>query len=78
MTHKNNIYKERYVKPEMRVDEFVMAQSILASSGPGGEDSGPIEGVPINPDPGEAATNERRGQWGNLWAEDAGETASRW
>ena len=55
--------KRMYVKPEIKVEEFVVANVMLAASGPG-------EGVPIDPNPNTPAANSHRGDWGNLWGRD--------
>ena len=48
--------KKQYVKPEVNVEEILPVTMLAASNGMGWED----EEV-------DAATNDRRGSWGNLW-----------
>lgn len=51
--------KKQYIKPEVKVEE-ILPVAMLAASNPsmGWDDSD--EGV-------DAASNNRRGTWGNLW-----------
>ena len=49
--------KKQYIKPEVKVEEILPVAMLAASNGMGWED-GEVE---------EAATNDRRGTWGNLW-----------
>ena len=56
--------KEKYVKQEIRIEEFITEVGILQSSGGEGYD----EEIPIDPTPEEPAANSRRGTWGDLWS----------
>ena len=52
--------KKQYIKPEVNIEEILPVTMLAASN------NGPSMG--INPDEEvDAATNNRRGTWGNLW-----------
>ena len=52
--------KQHYVKPEVTVEELA-AESMLATS---------TDRIPVGDQMKPSAANVRRGEWGNLWAED--------
>lgn len=47
--------KQTYIKPEMNVEEILVATMLAAST------------MSITNDEVDAASNDRRGGWGNLW-----------
>ena len=55
-----NMEKKIYVKPEVIVEELAVETMLAAST-----DRIPVGGSEIKP----SATNDRRGTWGNLWAD---------
>ena len=56
------IMKKEYIKPEMALEEMLLEGLLAVSAG---------TDVPWNPDEdgegGDALSNNRRGNWGNLW-----------
>ena len=63
---KYNAMKKMYVKPEIEVVELYSNVAILAGSTP--ESNGPSLGFGgADGGYGETESNERRGNWGNLW-----------
>ena len=58
--------KKEYIKHEIDIVVLELI-TMLAISSEGGLD---VKGEEINPDTGSELSNRRRGQWGNLWAED--------
>lgn len=58
--------KKEYIKPEMEIVVLELITMLAISDG-GGLD---VKDEEINPDTGSELSNNRRGQWGNLWAED--------
>ena len=50
--------KKQYIKPEVKVEEILPVAMLAASNPSMGWEDGEVE---------EAATNNRRGTWGNLW-----------
>lgn len=58
--------KKKYIAPAIEVIEMEVAPYMVAGSVMNG---GEIGGNPEE-EPEEELSNNRRGQWGNLWAED--------
>ena len=52
--------KQNYIKPEMTVEEIAVESMLAAST-----DRIPVGGSEIKP----SATNGRRGEWGDRWAD---------
>ena len=59
--------KQTYIKPEVEVMELNIETLMLSMSAPGG-DGGPSWGGSASDK--EADANGRRGEWGNLWAQN--------
>ncbi len=52
--------KQNYIKPEMTVEEIAVESMLAAST-----DRIPVGGSEIKP----SAAHERRGEWGDRWAD---------
>ena len=56
----NNMKKKQYIAPEVEIIELDMIDMLAASIGFGEEGK----------DANTSFSNRRRGQWGNLWADE--------